>query len=175
MSFRRRRMMSPIRSIKHVVDTNGAITGAGASTTSVIDTVDDPTRAISNNVANGSRVNAIFLRVEVIQVIAAGGIDNIYLQVFKNPGNGLVAPAVDQVGTNDNRKWVIHQEMMMTGTVLTATDAIPRTLFKGVILIPKPYRRNGIDDRLDVIIGHRTGEVTQKTNFCLQAIYKEFR
>ncbi len=175
MSFRRRRMMSPIRSIKHVVDTNGGITGGTPSTTSVINTVDDPSRTVPNNVANGSRVNAIYLNVQVIGEVAAGGVDNIYMIVFKNPGTDMNAPNVDTVGTDDNRKWVIHQEMVMTNNGLTGNPAVPKTLFKGVILIPKPYRRNGIDDRLDVLIGHRNGEVTQTSFFCLQCIYKEYR
>ncbi len=174
MSFRRRRMTQPVKSIKHVVDTNGSI-GGTASTTAVITTVDTPVRSSPNNVANASRVNAIFLRVEVIQEVAAAGIDNIYMIVFKNPGSSIGAPAVDNVGTSDNRKWIIHQEMIMTGSVLTAANAIPRTLFKGVIMLPRPYRRFGIDDELQVVIGHRTGESTQRTNFCLQCIYKEFR
>jgi len=46
-------------------------------------------------------------------------------------------------------------------------------LFKGVIMIPKSLQRFGLEDRLQVIIGHRTGEATQKTDFCLQCIYKE--
>jgi len=177
MSFRRRRMQSPVRSIKHVVDTNGAITGAAPSITDVINTVDDPARGVSNNVANGSRVNAIFIRVEVVSIIGAGGIDNIYLLVFKNPGNGLVPPQVDQVGTSDNRRWVFHQEMLMTGQPggNPGSANIPRTLFKGVVMLPRSYRRNGIDDKVQVVLGHRLGEVTQKTNFCVQAIYKEFR
>ncbi len=170
-------MMSPIRSIKHVVDTNGGILGGTPSTASVINTVDDPSRTVANNVTNGSRVNAIFLNVQVVMDTKGAGVNNIYMIVFKNPGTDMNAPDVDNVGTNDNRKWIIHQEMLMLSNEhVTATQfAVPRTLFKGVIRIPKSYQRNGIDDRLDILIGHRNAEATQQSDFCLQCIYKEFR
>ncbi len=171
----RARLQQPIKTIKHVVDTNGGVTAALASITDLIDTVDNPARTSPNNVGNGSRVNAVYLNVQVIQNTPAGGIDNIYLGVFKNPGANLTPPALDQVGTSDNRKWMIHQEMVMTGNFTTVASAIPKTLFKGVIMIPRPYRRFGIDDKLVCILQHRTGEATQDTNFCLQCVYKEWR
>jgi len=168
--------LRPVHSLKHIVDTNGAIVAAAQSITDVIVTVDSPGAVTGpNQVEVGSTVNAIFLNVQVIQEIPAGGVDNIYMYVYKNPGGDLTGPAVDGVGASDERKRVIHQEMVMTGTVLTAASAVPKTLFKGVVLIPKGLRRNGVQDKLQVVIGHRTGEATQSSNFCLQCIYKEFR
>ncbi len=177
MSFRNRRSLRlrPVNSIKHVVDVNGGITGGTPSTIDVINTVNTPVLGTSNEVEFPSSVHAIFLRVEVIQKVAAGGVDNIYMIVYKNPGGNITAPAVDAVGINDNKKRVIHQEMLMTGTVLTAASAIPKTLFKGVIMIPRGLKRNGANDKLQVVIGHRAAEVTQQSNFCLQCIYKEYR
>ncbi len=176
MSFRRKaQFLRPVRSIKHIVDTNGAVVGGTPSITNVVETVDDPGNTFPTQVAAGSTVHAIYLRVEVIQEIAAAGIDNIYLLVYKNPGGDLAPPNVDTVGSSDDRKRVVHQEMMMTGSVLTAANAIPRTLFKGVVLFPRAMKRNGIQDKWQVVIGHRNGETTQSTNFCLQCIYKEFR
>ncbi len=176
MSYRRRMSnLRPVKSEKHIVDTNGGITGAAPSTTDVIQSISnaDPI-SFPQQCEVGSRVNAIFLNVQVIQEVAAGGVDNIYLLVYKNPGNDIPAPGVNQVGTTDKKKRVIHQEMVMTGTALTPANAIPKQLFKGVILIPRGLRRNGQNDRLQVVIGHRAGEATQVTNFCLQCIYKEY-
>ncbi len=177
MPYSRNRGLSlrPVTRIKHVVDTNGGISGAAASTTDVIFAVDDPPSTTPNRCAVTSIVRSIYLRVEVIQKVAAGGVDNIYMYVIKNPADDINLPAVDKVGEVDVRKFVIHQEMLMTGTVLTAASAIPKTLFKGVIKIPKNYQRNGISDKLQVVIGHRSGEATQQSNFCLQCIYQEFR
>lgn len=172
----RRARLVPVKSIKHVVDTNGIILAAVASVTDVIKAVDNPGYTAANNeINNGNVIHGIFLNVQVIQKVAAGGIDNIYLIVFKNPGVNLIVPPVDAIGTNDNRRYVLHQEMVMTGSTGTVASAIPKTLFKGVIAIPKAHKRFGINDRLQVVIGHRTGEATQQTGFCVQCIYKEFK
>ncbi len=169
--------LRPVQSLKHIVETNGSITGAGASITDVINTIRNPDEAQSNQVEIGSTVSAIYLRVEVVSIIGAGGVDNIYMGVFKNPGNLLTQPSMDNVGVTDRRKYMIHQEMTMTGQTggNPGSSNIPRTMFKGVIRIPKGYKRNGVEDRLQIILQHRTGEVTQKTNFCIECIYKEFR
>lgn len=168
-------MLHPVKSIKHVVDTNGAVFGAAASVNDIAIANDNPAYNTSPNQVNtGAQIFAFFLNVQVIQAVAAGGVDNIYMIIYKNNGNNLVNPPVDNVGASDLRRFVIHQEMVMTGTPSTVASAIPKTLFKGVIKIPKSLRRFGVQDRLQVVIGHRTGEVTQQTSFCLQCIYKEF-
>ncbi len=166
--------LKPVQSYKHVIDTNGAISGPSPSVNDILVTVDNPISNV-NQVAIGSTVFGVFLNVQVIQEIPAGGIDNIYMIVFKDVGGALLQPDVDKVGTSSLRRLVIHQEMIMTGTVLTAASAIPKTLFKGFLKFPRTFRRNGIADKMQVVIGHRSGEVTQGTNFCLQCIYKEFR
>jgi len=166
----------PVNSVKHIVDTNGAVAAALQSTTDVINTVDSPQTIINpNQVHVGSNVKAIYLRVEVIGKIGAGGVDNIYMAVVKNPANFFTFPNLDNQGISTRRKYIIHQEMIMT-TPQNLSDNIgfPRTLFKGVIVIPNLYQRNGINDRLQVLLQHRTGEVTQTTNFCIESIYKEF-
>lgn len=173
--YNRGMALRPVNSLKHVVDTNGGITGGTPSTTNVINAVANPATTTPNDCTIGSTVSSIFLNVQVIQKVAAGGVDNIYMIVYKNPGGDVTGPAVDNVGGGDDRKRVIHQEMIMTGNVLTAAAAIPKTLFKGVIRIPRAIRRNGVSDQLQVIIGHRAGEASQQSNFCLQCIYKEYR
>jgi len=177
MPYRNLTRLRPVKSLKHVIDTNGAITGATPSQTDVVNVVNDPADTSTPQVAQGSTIHSIFLNVQVVGIIGAGGVDNVYMIVFKSPGDNINPPSVDSVGTSDSRRFVIHQEMMMTGQPggNPGSSNIPRTLFKGVIKIPRGYKRNGYDDKLMVLIGHRAGEVTQKTNFCLQCIYKEFR
>ncbi len=175
MVFRRAMALRPVQSLKHVIDTNGAITGGTPSTTDVITTVDSPVLASVNQCANGSTVSSLFLNISVVPVIAAGGVNNMYLIVYKNPANNLSAPPVDSVGTSDRKRYVVHQEMLMLGNGVDQGSNISRTLFKGVIKLPRTFKRNGYEDRLQVIIGHRAGEVTQQSDFCLQCIYKEFR
>jgi len=176
MVFRRMSpRLHPVRSIKHIVDTNGLIVGSGQSVNDIVNVKDDPSNTVTNECAVGSTVGAIFLNVQVVQQVVAGGIDNIYMIVYKNPGNNVVNPAPDSVGTSDKRRFVIHQEMVMIGSSNSVNSPVPKALFKGVIVIPRALKRNAIQDKWQVVIAHRLGEATQTTQFCLQCIYKEFR
>lgn len=166
--------LRPVNRIKHVVDTNGAIVAGAQSISDVIISVASPSNTVSNQCESLSLVRSIYLRVEVIGKDSAGGVDNIYMYVFKNPANDLTPPPVDAVGLNYKRKFVIHQEMLMLDFKGT-TSGFPRTLFKGVVKIPSAYQRVGIGDKLQVVIGHRPAEVSQLSEFCLQCIYQEFR
>lgn len=168
------RSLRPVQSVKHIVDTNGGITGGTPSVTDVIVTRDTPAAATTNECAVGSTVHAIFLNVQVVPIIAAGGVNNIYMIVYKNPGSSIPAPNVDSVGTSDDRRRVLHQEMLMLGNGNIDTN-ISRTLFKGVVRLPRSIKRNGILDKLQVVVGHRAAEQTQSSDFCLECIYKEFR
>jgi len=168
--------LRPVRSVKHIIETNGLISAAVASTTDVVSVDQNPTIETNPGEVNiGATVSSIYLRVEVIGVLAAAGVDNIYMIVYKNPGGSLIAPAIDTLGGSDRRKFVMHQEMtMLTPFEATGTTGFPRTLFKGVVRIPPRYRRFGVQDKLQVIIQHRSGETTQTTRFCVECIYKEF-
>ncbi len=180
MSMRRNLRLRPVNSVKHIVDTNGAISAALVSTTDVIQAVDNPALGSPQQVATGSTVHSIFLRVEAVGIESAGGVDNIYMLVYKNPGANVAGPRPDAAGTSDNKKRVIHQEMLMLAprseSGAGGGDArFPRTLFKGVVRIPRGLKRFGYEDKLQVVISHRVGEMTQLSEFCLQCIYKEFR
>ncbi len=165
--------LRPVQSLKHVVESSGLVSAAGQSATDIINTVNTPIAATSNQVAVASTVHSIYLRVEVAGRTAAGGVPNIYMAVYKNPGNLIGAPNLDAIGTTDRRKYVIHQEMIMLNSL--SDGSFPRTLFKGVIRIPRGYKRNGVEDKLQVLLQHRSGEATQTTDFCIESIYKEFR
>ena len=171
--------LRPINSLKHIIETNGSVSAGTKSTNDIVVADANPDPEVSpTKVTIGSKVNAIYLRVEVIGRISAGGVDNIYMVVFKNPGGDIVLGDLDSLGINRNRKWVIHQEMIMLtpiATDLASAFGFPRTFFKGVIVIPPKMRRFGIDDKLQVVLQHRGGEATQTTEFCLECIYKEFR
>ncbi len=178
MPFRRNSQairLRPVNSLKHVVESNGTVSAAGQSITDVIQTVSAPATGNANECHVGSSVHAIYLRVEVVGTVAAGGVDNIYLGIFKNPSNDLAIPNLDSVGGSDRRRFFIHQEMiMLTPLDVTNGVAFPRTLFKGVVSIPRGFKRNGVSDRLQVVLQHRSGEATQTTRFCVECIYKEF-
>ncbi len=149
--FRNRMALRPINRIKHVVDTNGTLVVPGTQLNfPVISATDTPTLADTDGVQTGSKVNGIYLRVEVNTLTTeATAIANVYMTVMKNPGGNIVIPAGNAVGANDNKRFVIHQEMVM---LQNATLGNPRVLFNGVIAIPKGYRRFGPNDQLYVTI-----------------------
>ncbi len=168
--------LRPVNSVKHVVDTSGVITAGVGATTDLILTVDNPVFTSPNNVHVGSKVSAIFLSVEIVGRVAYGGVPRVYFTVGKNPNDEISLPVPSAVGIDDSRKFIIHQEMMMVDGLGVAanTTVFPRTMFKGVILIPKGYQRNGINDKLQFTIANNAGEATGATEWCIQCIYKEF-
>ncbi len=166
--FRRNRMaLRPIHSIKHVVDIQGGLVAGTQVNNNLINSVDAPVLANTQNVETGARVNSIYLKVEVYATGTAA-LANCYLIIVKNPGGSIASIPANSVGSNDNKRFVIHQEMIMSEK---NTTAMPRTLFQGVILIPKGYRRFGINDLLQI------GLFAPGVNFdfCVQCIYKEYR
>ncbi len=169
MPFRRRFNPSirPVHRIKHVFDEQGGITAGSQISTSIIKSVDAPILANTNECETGSKVNGVYLRVEV-NATSSAALANVYMSVQKIPGAAIGTVAPNTVGSNNDKKWVIHQEMVMLQQV---TNSNPRTLFNGVIVIPRGYRRNGPDDIMNVVI--LTPGVN--INYCIQCHYKEFR
>ncbi len=129
--------------------------------------MDAPVIANTDECETGSTVNGVYLRVEVYATTAAA-LANVYLTVIKNPGGNLTFVNPNVVGTSDNKKYVIHQEMLM---MERSVNGNPRTLFNGVIVIPRGYRRNGPRDLLFIQLFAPGVNI----DFCVQCHYKEFR
>ncbi len=167
--FSRGSSLRPVNRIKHVVDIQNALAAGASITESVQITLDNPTQANAKDCQTGSKINGIFLIVEVTRTGTTSDVlANVYFYFVKNIGNSLALPNANTVGTFDLKRYVIHQEMVM----LQGTNAgNPRTLFKSVIVIPKGYRRNGPEDRLQI----RLTSPGVAINYCIQAHYKEFR
>ncbi len=168
MVFRRRgNSLRPINRVKHVIDIQGGLVLAVVRTDILAIAVNSPALATTTECEIGSTINGIYLKVEVYAVTAAA-LSNVYLIVTKNPGNNLTMPAPNAVGANNNKKHVIHQEMLM---MEQSVNGNPRTLFNGVIVIPKGYRRMGPNDTLNIALL----APGVNTNFCVQCHYKEFQ
>ncbi len=159
--------LRPINRIKHVIDFQGGIVAGTQQLTDITDTVDAPVLANRAEVQTGSTVNGIYLKVEAY-ASTAGALSNIYMYVAKNPGNNLTLPNANSVGSSDNKRFVIHQEMVMMQKVVNGN---PRILFNGVIAIPRGYRRMAPDDKL--ILATLAPGVN--ADLCVQCHYKEFR
>ncbi len=159
--------LRPVNSIKHVVDRQGGLPIDTKTDEDVIVAKDSPSLAAVTEVTVGSTVNAIFLNIQVAATSTAA-LANVYMYVMKNPGGNLTTVKANVVGAADIKKFVLHQEMIMTEK---NTTAIPRTLFKGVIRIPPRLKRFGTNDKL--VISFLSPGVT--FDYCVQCIYKEFR
>ncbi len=167
--FRQSLRLRPVNRIKHVVDIQGALPLNTVVTNDIIDTTDTPVLADTNGVETGAKVYGIYLKVEVVRTQATSGVlTNAYLAVFKNPGGSIIVSAPNIIGGDKDKKYVIHQEMIMTEQ---QGNGNPRILFNGVINIPKLYQRFGPEDKLQIHLLSPGGTM----NFCLQSHYKEFR
>ncbi len=153
-----------------MVDTSGTLPTAGTQLDfNLIRSDDAPVLANTTEVLTGSKVNGIYLKVEVTCLTAvASAIPNVYMIITKSPGDNLTLPSASAVGGNDNKRYVIHQEMV---NIDNTTAGNPRILFNGVIAIPRGYRRNGPNDKLYISIVAPAVKIA----YCLQCHYKEFR
>ncbi len=165
--FSRRNNLRPVNRIKHVIDRQLGIVLAVQSIQNLVLTVDDPKLANDTQVAVGSTINGIYLNVECYATTAAA-LANVYMAIVKNPGGNLTFPNANVIGTDDNKKYVIHQEMKM---MEQSVNDNPRTLFNGVIVLPRGYRRNAPNDSLQILLFAPGVNI----NACLQCHYKEFR
>ncbi len=170
--FRSRMGLRPVQRTKHVVDSQFGLLAGTQADVNVIISTDNPVLANPSDVATGSTVHSIYLKVEA-SATSGTALHNLYLIVFKNPGNNLTVPEGNVIGINDNKKYVIHQEMLMLQNFESATDPNPRVVFQGVVRIPKGYKRNGQNDELTVSLFTPTG--AGNASVCLQCIYQEYR
>ncbi len=160
--------LRPVNRIKHVVDKQAGTALGVVNVTNLAAATDTPTLAATASVETGCTINGIYLKVEVVNDGATGVLPNAYLMVAKNPGGNLVIPNPNVVGASDNKRFVIHQEMVMLQAI---ENSNPRTLFNGVIAIPRGYRRFAPNDTLVLSI-FSPGVAL---NLCIQCHYKEFR
>jgi len=145
----------------------GATALGTPATFNIIESLDAPVLANTQEVETGSTVNGIFIKVEANATTSAA-LANCYMIIMKNPGGNLTFPNGNVIGGSDNKKYVIHQEMIMFQQV---TNSNPRTLFAGVIVIPRGYRRFAINDLLQIQLFSPGVNI----QFCIQSHYKEFR
>ncbi len=144
--------------------------GATAFVTLAIAT-DTPTLGDIDGVETGSKVNGFYIRFEVAsnEAIDLGAIPNVYMYVWKNVGGNLTRPAPNTVGSNDNKRFIIHQEMTMIENKGQGSNS--RTLFNGVVVVPKGMRRMAPNDTWQLVFLSPALNIAS----CVQCHYKEFR
>ncbi len=163
--------LRPVNRIKHIVDVSQTLAQATTLGIVLVNATDTPTLANTKGVQTGSTVNGIYLKFEVAsnEAIDLGAIPNFYMLIMKNPGGNLTSINPTTAGDDDNKRFIIHQEMVMIENKGQGSN--PRVVFNGVIVIPKGYRRFAPNDTLDIVINCPA----LATVSCLQCIYKEFR
>jgi len=173
MGFRRGGNMAlrPINRIKHVIDVSATVGDTVNANHVLAVATDTPTLGVANSVETGCKINGFYIRMEVASnnAFLAGAIPNFYFLVWKNPGGNLSNIVPNAVGTNDNKRFVIHQEMTMIENKGQGSNA--RTIFNGVVVIPKGMRRMGPNDIWEIRVLCPSLDTAQ----CVQAHYKEFR
>ncbi len=161
----------PVDRIKHVVDLSATVAAAANVNFNLANALDAPVLANTQEVKTGCTINGFYIRFEVAfnEAIDLGAIPNVYFLVWKNTGDNLADIVPNSVGNNDNKRFVIHQEMSMIENKGQGSNA--RTIFNGVVVIPKGMRRMGPNDRWEV----RFLCPALNTAACMQSHYKEFR
>ncbi len=169
--YRRSMALRPVHRIKHVVDLSQQLAQGTQLNLPLIEAKDAPVLASPTQVETGSKVNGIYIHLEAAsnEAIDLGAIPNFYMIIMKSPGGSINVPVPESVGTSDNKRFVIHQEMVMLENKGQGSNA--RVIFNGVVIIPRGYRRFGPNDVLNLAIKCPA----LATVSCLQAHYKEFR
>ncbi len=169
MGYRRAIRLRPVNSLKHVVDSSATLTAGTQLDVVLYDAVQTPVLTVPAQVMIGARISSVYLKVEVSpNETDAGAIPNVYMFVMKKPSNALDVPDAASVGTSDNKRWVLHQEMVMLNNLAGGN---PRVMFQGVIKIPRGLARLGNDDTLIMSVKSTAVNIA----LCIQCIYKEFR
>ncbi len=171
MGYRRALKYRPINSLKHIVDISQQLPINTQLNLVLIKSSDAPVAANTADIETAAVVKSLFLKFEVQSnnVSSPGAIPNFYMIIFKNPGGNLTPPNPSLAGSDDNKKHIIHQEMIMMENV--GQGGNPRVVFHGVIKIPRLYQRFGLNDLLQCVIK----APAMATVSCLQCIYKELR
>ncbi len=161
----------PVQRIKHVVDNSSTVSQNVATVITLALATDTPVLAQEEQCITGSIINGFYIRMEVAsnEAIDLGAIPNIYMYVWKNTGGNLTGPNPNNTGSSDNKKFIIHQEMSMIENKGQGSNA--RTLFNGVVVVPKGMRRMGPNDTWEI----RFICVALATVVCVQSHWKEFR
>ncbi len=164
------RRMAPIQSVKHVIDTEGALTGGTTSDVPLSVTVESrasPFNPVELDI--GEQVNGFFLSIFLIGAGGAGVAGSINWYIGKARAGQAISsfPAPANTGVSDLRNQIFHEEKGLVGSA----DGTPMA-FKGVVVVPKGMRRTRSGDQFFIKL--RATDNVNDVNFCVKAIYKSF-
>ncbi len=105
--------------------------------------IDNPLTSANTHVSNGSFVKAIWFSLDFCGLASTGVQQTTGVYLFKNSGANLTAPSPFNVGTSNEKKWVIKSWSQMT---MRNQDGNPPYHWEGWVKIPKRYQRMATDD-----------------------------
>ncbi len=173
MAFRRRssRLGLKINRLKHVVDVEGALSGGVNSISTIANAVNERGASFNpSQVLVGSTINAFYITLFVIGATGAplNGAIQWYIAKQRIGQNNITDfPDPDNVGVSDIRNQIFHQEKGLAGS----GDGTAM-VFKGVIVVPKIYRRQRAGDQFFIKLN--SNDVGNDAQFCIQVHYNEF-
>ncbi len=157
----------PINSIKHIIDVSGNLVGGSESAIPLADAVDAADLLQPTQVNTGCTISSLFVSVFILgESATVSGLADWYF--WKIPNNAIAAgsvPTPGNTGVARAKKFIFHEEKGIFAT----EDGTPM-VFKGVIKLPPRFRRMGTFDRLEIRLLSPVA-----AQFCIKAIYKEYR
>ncbi len=179
MVFRNRgRNLLVVNSKKHIVETSSVVAAStNTAFLNLIAGVDTYNLADADGVPTGSKVNGVFL--SIFFYTEGGEVANevplVDWYLIHNPGNAFAQtfdannlPTPGATGIHKNKRFIIHTEKGLSGGGDASLAGVPM-VFKGVVAIPRKWRRIGEDDRLLLCV-----RTNFNTKVCAQTIYKHF-
>ncbi len=154
-----------------MIDSEGVLTGGVESVTPICNAVnvrDDPFKSVQTLV--GSTVNALYITLFAIGATGAPVNGSIAWYVAKQrigQNSSTNFPDPRAVGDSEIRNQVFHQEKGLAGSGDGTAMA-----FKGVVVVPKIYRRQRAGDQFFIKLV--STDATNDAQFCLQIHYNEF-
>jgi len=175
MPYRSMMRLHPVKSIKHVVDARTAVQFGLTTTVPLLESVSTPALLSPAQVEDASTVSSIYLKVDAVATTDFTLQPAIYMIVYKDPANSLTGdPDPALAGISETKRFIIHQQMTMLSKDVSVSS-FPRTIFEGVVRIPRTFKRNGLGDKLKLLLAFDGSETTGVAQVCIQCIYKEFR
>ncbi len=164
-----RRALNPVNSIKHIIDTEAALTGNMASNSVIAIAVPnvDTTTFKPGDIRVGATINGFFLSVFIIGATGApvnGSANWLLVKLHTDQ----LTPQAGNTGVSKIRNQIIHEEKGLVGSGDGTAMA-----FKGVIAVPKSMRRMREGDSW-VLSVRMVNQGTDDAQTCVKAIYKSY-
>ncbi len=165
-------MVAPINSVKHFVpETNGTLASGAVGVVEISDAVSVASVGGSaDSVKEGSVIKAVWIELWVDGAGVTTSDSQVTAALMKLP-NGLANPSAANLlnmGSYDNKKNILNT---FQGVIAARVDGNGSTpIMRGWYKIPKGKQRQGLGDRLAVILT----VVGNSIGLCGMVIYKEY-